>query len=288
MYSIRKLRIEALSSAKAFIFYFAGYSKSSVLDLAEVIAESAAKFCFVFDNNQQFEEETIEEALSDDGEKSELEGTVVSQKSTRGITDKVVFNDGTAAGVLSNLKGGTKTMHLHEADVSLKSMGLMLPSPADIVPYRVDPFRSTLMTLHEKPGHFSRVLKKETINVHGSKLNIFVRSYNQEYCAVLNFFNQGASTGDLIAAELVRQAACLAADALFERFILWPIDGEPIPNENCITSIDFSQYPSLEQFGVMCGFFGDLILDLEQPGKDMLAEQAYDFRIAGRCYKYFL
>ena len=97
-------------------------------------------------------------------------------RSTHSNHAKVVFNDGTAAGVLSNLKDGTKTMLLHEADVTLKSMGLLLPSPADIMPYRVDPFRSTLMTLHEKPGHFMRVLKKESINVTGSKLNIFVSS----------------------------------------------------------------------------------------------------------------
>ncbi|CAF4253371.1 unnamed protein product, partial [Rotaria magnacalcarata] len=30
--------------------------------------------------------------------------------------NKVVFNDGTAAGVLNNLKGCTRTMNLHEAD----------------------------------------------------------------------------------------------------------------------------------------------------------------------------
>ncbi len=79
----------------------------------------------------------------------------------------------------------------------------------------------------------------------------------------------------------------MAADALFERFILWPIDGEPIPNENCITSIDFSQYPSLEQFGVLCGFLGDLTLDLQEDGKNILAEQAFSFRVAGKCDRYF-
>ena len=74
----------------------------------------------------------------------------------------------------------------------------------------------------------------------------------------------------------------MAADALFERFIIWPIDGHPIPNETCIDSIDFSHYPSLRQFSVMCGSFADLTMDLEEPGKGILAEQAYDFRIAGK------
>jgi hypothetical protein len=43
----------------------------------------------------------------------------------------VIFNDGTAADLLSNLKGCTRKMHLHEADVTLKSLGLMLNSPPD-------------------------------------------------------------------------------------------------------------------------------------------------------------
>ncbi len=86
---------------------------------------------------------------------------------------------------------------------------------------------------------------------------------------------------------MVRQAASLAADALFERFVLWPIDGEPIPNEQCIGSIDFSRYCSLEQFGVLCGFLADLILDLEQDGKDILAEQAFSFRVAGMYNRLF-
>ena len=80
----------------------------------------------------------------------------------------------------------------------------------------------------------------------------------------------------------------MAADALFERFILWPIDGEPIPNENCITCVDFSQYASLEQFGVLCGFFNNLNLDLEPDEKDILAEQSFNFRVAGKCNEYSL
>ena len=79
----------------------------------------------------------------------------------------------------------------------------------------------------------------------------------------------------------MRQTASLAADALFERFIIWPIDGEPIANERCVQSIDFSQYPSLEQYAVMCGFLRNLTLDLEDEGKRILAEQALSFRIAG-------
>ncbi|CAF4079659.1 unnamed protein product [Adineta steineri] len=177
----------------------------------------------------------------------------------------VIFNDGTSAGILNGLKKCTRAMHLHEADVTLKTLGVILPSPSDITPTRIDPFRTILMTIYEKPGQFLRILKKETVDVSGSKLNIF-----------------GASTGDLIAAELVRQAASLPADQLFERFIFWPVDGEPIRNDQCITSIDFYQYCSLEQISIFCGFFADLILNIKLDGKSILADQAFEFRVAGK------
>ena len=163
---------------------FIGYSKSAILDLAELIAETAAKYFPEFDDKQQSNGQTNEMILPDECG-SYMTTTAptttsmpVNRKYTQHLPGKIVFNDGTAAGVLNNLKGCTRTMHLHEADVTLKSLGLMLPSPADLTPSRVDPFRSTLMTLHEKPGSFLRVLKKETINVSGSKLNIFVCSLN--------------------------------------------------------------------------------------------------------------
>jgi hypothetical protein len=102
----------------------------------------------------------------------------LNTKNTYRISSKIVFNDGTSAGILNNLQKCTKAMHLHEADVTLKALGLMLPSPLDITPTRVDSFRTTLMTLYEKPGHFLRILKKEKVDVSGSKLNIFVSNLN--------------------------------------------------------------------------------------------------------------
>ncbi|CAF4233459.1 unnamed protein product, partial [Rotaria sordida] len=229
--------------------------------LAQLIGETAAVY---FQQSEENKEDEIREENS-----SKISGSsIVSTATTKNVlrkSIKVVFNDGTPAGILNNLKQCARTMHLHEADVTLKSFGLLLPSPFDITPSKVDSFRSTLMTLHEKPSHFCRILKNEEIDISGSKLNIF-----------------GASTGDLVAAELVRQTASLSADALFERFLLWPLDGEPIPNEKCITSIDYSQFCSLEQFSVLCRFFADLILELEPNGKQILADQAYEFRITDR------
>ncbi|CAF4895030.1 unnamed protein product, partial [Rotaria magnacalcarata] len=48
----------------------------------------------------------------------------------------------------------------------------------------------------------------------------------------------GAVSGDLIIGALMRQAAGSMADALYERTILWPLDGDIIPTASCITDLD--------------------------------------------------
>jgi hypothetical protein len=150
------------------------------------MGEAAAQYFVEFDIKQQLNGQSNELISSNESEPC-MTTTTTTTTTTNVVLDrtyiariprKVVFNDGTAAGLLSNLKGCTRSMNLHESDVTLKSLGLMLPSPADITPSRIDPFRSTLMTLHEKPGKFLRVLKNEQIDISGSKLNIFVCSLN--------------------------------------------------------------------------------------------------------------
>jgi hypothetical protein len=140
------------------------------------MAETAAIYCPEFEIKPKVNGQASEGVLPDESQSSST--TTTTTTNIHRPPTKVVFNDGTSAGVLSNLKQCTRAMHLHEADVTLKSLGLMLPSPSDMAPSRIDPFRSTLMTLYEKPGHFLRVLKKEKIDVSGSKLNIFVRCLN--------------------------------------------------------------------------------------------------------------
>jgi hypothetical protein len=120
------------------------------------MAEIAAIYFPEFETKQNSNGQTSEGILPDESRSC---STTTTSNIHRTPT-KVVFNDGTSAGILNNLKQCTRAIHLHEADVTLKSLGLMLPSPSDIVPSRIDPFGSTLMTLHEKPGHFLRVLKK--------------------------------------------------------------------------------------------------------------------------------
>lgn len=140
--------------------------------MAELIAQTAANYFSQMENNA-----TANKELSD-ATKITTTTNLLSKEKLCGNLTKAVFNDGTPAGILNNLKQSTKTMHLHEADVTLKSFGLLLSSSYDITPSKIDPFRSTLMTLYEKPGNFCRILKNENIDISGSKLNIFVSNMN--------------------------------------------------------------------------------------------------------------
>jgi hypothetical protein len=93
---------------------------------------------------------------------------------------------------------------------------------------------------------------------------------------------QGASTGDLFVNQLIRQSSCSSADALFERMIYWPLDGVPIPDEACLSKIDFNRYPSIEQLSVICGHLADLSVLLEKDAELLLSGWSYDMRLAGK------
>lgn len=44
------------------------------------------------------------------------------------------------------------------------------------------------------------------------------------------------------------------ADALLERTILWPLDGNVIPTSLCISSVDSKTFFSIEQFAIIASF----------------------------------
>ena len=62
------------------------------------------------------------------------------------------------------------------------------------------------------------------------------------------------------------------ADAFFERITLFPLEGDPIANVDCLPEIDTARFPSLEQFGVICGYLGDVKLQLDLEGDVELAD----------------
>ena len=68
------------------------------------------------------------------------------------------------------------------------------------------------------------------------------------------------------------------ADAFFERITLFPMEGDPIPNEDCLSNIDKNQFPSLEPFGVICGFFGEVKLQLDDEGGADLARLSFEMK----------
>jgi hypothetical protein len=72
--------------------------------------------------------------------------------------------------------------------------------------------------------------------------------------------SKGAVSGDLIIAALMRQASGTMADALYERTIIWPLDGDVIPTTSCITDINSAKYMSLEQFAVVISFIENINL----------------------------
>ena len=61
-------------------------------------------------------------------------------------------------------------------------------------------------------------------------------------------------SGDLIIAALMRQSSGSVADALLERTILWPLDGDTIPTASCATMIDNAKHMTIEQFAIVISF----------------------------------
>ena len=73
------------------------------------------------------------------------------------------------------------------------------------------------------------------------------------------------------------------ADALFERITLFPLEGDPIANEDCLPEIDSTRFPSLDQFGVICGFLSDVKLRLDENADAELARLTLEMKKACKC-----
>ncbi|CAF1543645.1 unnamed protein product [Adineta ricciae] len=158
-------------------------------------------------------------------------------------SDRVVyFDENTAAGLLGSLRGCTRFLITDEADVVLKKMGytLLPPNSRD---YPTNDCRSQLLTLYDRPHNFVKRLKLETVQVFDAKLNVL-----------------GAVSGDLMISALSRQASGSMADALLERTILWPLDGDVIPTFSCTSTIDNKKLMSIEQFAVIMSFIENIHL----------------------------
>jgi hypothetical protein len=70
------------------------------------------------------------------------------------------------------------------------------------------------------------------------------------------------------------------ADAFFERITLFPVGGDPIANADCLPEIDTSRFPTLEHFGMICGFLGDVKLKLNEASDTDIAEVTLELKRA--------
>jgi hypothetical protein len=147
-----------------------GYGKSDILSRVE----RSVKCCVRYHSDKFTKSAIRREAIQ---AKLNLEKTAVATIPMEELTlliPREIFNDGTGAGILNQLDSCTRALLLHEADTTMGSWNVLQSSPLDRSPGRIDPFRSTLMTLYEDPGGFTRLLKNEQINTEGSKLILLV------------------------------------------------------------------------------------------------------------------
>jgi hypothetical protein len=82
----------------------------------------------------------------------------------------------------------------------------------------------------------------------------------------------------LIIAALMRQASGSMADALFERTIIWPLDGHVIPTASCVTDIDSSRYMSIEQFAVVISFIENINLYFDKTSNEKMITWCDDLK----------
>ena len=134
-----------------------GYGKSDILSRIE----RGVKCCVRY-HSEKFTTMAIRREIAENEKKGKTKTIAISPEESILLIPKVIFNDGTGAGILQQLDPCTRALLLHEADTTMGSWNVLQSGPLDRSPGRVDPFRSTLMTLYEDPGSFTRLLKKNS------------------------------------------------------------------------------------------------------------------------------
>lgn len=74
----------------------------------------------------------------------------------------------------------------------------------------------------------------------------------------------------MIALQLQRRATNAAADALFERFQIWPLGGPSISIPAKVPRIDDRKYPTLGQFAIIMSFFERIKIIYGQDAKEQM------------------
>jgi hypothetical protein len=154
-----------------------GYGKSDILSRVErgvkyCTMYHAKKFVTMATKRDIAQAEQINGKNTNEMSDEEQQQSSITEPNYR--APKMIFNDGTRAGILHQLDSCTRALCLHEADTTMGSWNVMQSGPLDRTSGRIDPFRSTIMTLYDDPGSFTLLLKNEQINTEGSKLVLLV------------------------------------------------------------------------------------------------------------------
>lgn len=74
------------------------------------------------------------------------------------------------------------------------------------------------------------------------------------------------------------------ADALFERTIIWPLDGDVIPTAACITTIDENKYMSFEQYAIVVSFISNIDIFFNEDADQRMITWCDDLKKKSKTY----
>lgn len=145
--------------------FWLGYGKSDILCRVERAVKEYVNF-----HTERFMTATSPRAFksSDECEETPKKGNrsdqgfwVDEKKQQTDVSSvpTVIVNDGTGAGILSQLESCPLSLCKHKADKTMSNWNVMQNGPWDRTMTRIDAFRSTLMTLYDDSSSFTCLWK---------------------------------------------------------------------------------------------------------------------------------
>ena len=72
------------------------------------------------------------------------------------------------------------------------------------------------------------------------------------------------------------------ADALLERTVIWPLDGEVIPTASCVSQIDPAKYMTLEQYSIIIGFLENINLYFDKEANEQMVAWCDELKLKSK------
>jgi hypothetical protein len=85
----------------------------------------------------------------------------------------------------------------------------------------------------------------------------------------------------MIQRAITRRAQNTLADALFERFLIWVLAGDAIATEVERAHWDSSNWPTIEQFGIVMSFFELMGMNFEADANVVMINWCNEMKIKG-------